>query len=145
MATAANLTSPWLFPGYRPGQPLTHDYLMQQLRGAGLPLRSAKNGALRHLVLAMSSAIAAQTLGYSTTAAEQHAKHSGATWSAYPTAHQSLNTHHGDAPTWRKHRHHSHVSEHQQRLSPQHPQVDAAGDHFGSLDVSHRNVTQRHQ
>lgn len=79
MATAANLTSPWLFPGYRPGQPLTHDYLMQQLRGAGLPLRSAKNGALRHLVLAMPPATAAQTLDYSTTAAEQHAKHSGAT------------------------------------------------------------------
>lgn len=89
MATAANATSPWLFPGYRPGQPLTHDYLMQQLRGAGLPLRSAKNSALRHLVLAMPPAIAAQTLGYSTTVAEQHAKQSGAIWSAYPTAHQA--------------------------------------------------------
>lgn len=48
-------------------------------RRRGLPLRSAKNGALRHLVLAMPPATAAQTLDYSTTAAEQHAKHSGAT------------------------------------------------------------------
>jgi site-specific recombinase XerD len=50
MQTAANATSPWLFPGSRAGQPLTADRMNHQLRNLGIPLRQARNSALRQLV-----------------------------------------------------------------------------------------------
>lgn len=81
--TAANADSPWLFPGYRPGQPLHQSYLMTRLRDAGVPLLAARNSALRQLVLDMPPAVAAQALGYSSQVADAHARHAGATWSNY--------------------------------------------------------------
>jgi len=86
MNTAANSTSPWLFPGYRPGQPLTSDRVQIQLRAVGVSLRAARNSALRQLVMDMPPAVAAGALGYSTTVAEYHAHQAGATWSGYATA-----------------------------------------------------------
>jgi len=65
MQTAANPTSPWLFPGLRAGQPLTADRMNHQLRNLGIPLRQARNSALRQLVQDMPPAVAARTLGYS--------------------------------------------------------------------------------
>ena len=81
--TAANAGSPWLFPGYSPGQPLHPSHLMKQVRQAGVPLLGARNGALRQLVLDMPPAVAAQALGYSPQVAESHARNAGATWSTY--------------------------------------------------------------
>ena len=83
MATAANPESPWLFPGYRPGQPLNSSYLMRRLRDAGIHLLGARNSALRQLVLDMPPAVVAQALGYSPQVAENHARHDGATWATY--------------------------------------------------------------
>jgi hypothetical protein len=83
MATAANTTSAWLFPGVRPGQPITADWLMVQLRALGIPLLAARNSALRQLVTDMPAAVAAQALGYHPNTAERHAKDSGTTWSLY--------------------------------------------------------------
>ncbi|RKS77957.1 hypothetical protein CLV35_1662 [Motilibacter peucedani] len=81
--TAANTDSPWLFPGYRPGQPLHHSYLMTQIRDAGVHLLGARNSALRQLVLDMPPAVAAEALGYSPQVAEAHARDAGATWVTY--------------------------------------------------------------
>lgn len=83
VSTAANTDSPWLFPGYRPGQPLHQSYLMRRLRDAGVPLLAARNSALRQLVLDMPPAVAAQALGYSHQVAEAHARNAGATWTSY--------------------------------------------------------------
>ncbi len=65
MQTAANRTSPWLLPGLQAGQPLTADRMNHQLRHLGIPLRQARNSALRQLVQDMPPAVAARTLGYS--------------------------------------------------------------------------------
>lgn len=83
MNTAANRASPWLFPGYRPGQHLHPGHLMTQLRDSGIHLRGARNATLRTLVLTMPPPVAAQALGYSTQITEQHAKHAGHTWATY--------------------------------------------------------------
>lgn len=84
MNTATNPSSPWLFPGYRAGQPLTPNRAMIQLRGTGIPLKAARNSALRQLVLDMPAAVAAQALGYSPITTERHAAQSGTVWSSYP-------------------------------------------------------------
>ncbi len=81
--TAANADSPWLFPGYRPGQPLHASYLSRRVRDAGVPLLPGRNSALRQLVLDMPPAVAARSLGYSPTVAEAHARNAGATWASY--------------------------------------------------------------
>lgn len=83
VSTAANADSPWLFPGYRAGQPLHQSYLMTRLRDAGVPLLAARNSALRQLVLDMPPAVAAQALGYSAQVVEAHARNAGATWTTY--------------------------------------------------------------
>lgn len=86
--TAANADSPWLFPGYRPGQPLHASYLSRRVRDAGVPLLGGRNSALRQLVLDMPPAVAARALGYSPPVAEAHARNAGATWTNY-AAHRS--------------------------------------------------------
>jgi hypothetical protein len=90
--TAANTDSEWLFPGYRPGQPLHRSYLMSQIRGAGVHLLGGRNSALRQLVLDMPPAVAAQALGYSPQVAEAHARHAASTWASY-AAYRSSQTH----------------------------------------------------
>jgi hypothetical protein len=75
--TAANVDSPWLFPGYRPGQPSHRSYLMKLVRDSGVHLLGGRNSALRQLVLDMPPAIAAQALGYSPKIAEAHARNAG--------------------------------------------------------------------
>jgi integrase len=82
--TAANPDSPWLFPGTRPGQPLTANSMMIDLREAGIQLLGARNGALRTLTLDMPAAVAADVLGYSATVTEQHARLAGSPWMSYP-------------------------------------------------------------
>jgi hypothetical protein len=86
--TASGAASPWLFPGYRPGQPLHRSYLMTQIRDAGVHLLGGRNSALRQLVLDMPPAVAARALGYSPQVAEAHARNAGTTWVAY-AAHRS--------------------------------------------------------
>ena len=88
MQTAANPTSPWLFPGLRAGQPLTADRMNHQLRHLGIPLRQARNSALRQLVQDMPPAVAARTLGYSQNIAEHHAEQAAVFFNSYTTAHR---------------------------------------------------------
>lgn len=99
-STAANADSPWLFPGFRPGQPLTPSTLMTQLRTHGIDLQAARNGALRQLVLDMPHAVAARILGYSPAVTENHARHAATPWQSYPAADRSpeLSSRAGSAP-----------------------------------------------
>lgn len=83
MATAANTVSPWLFPGVRPGQPITANWLTIQLHNLGIRPRAARNSALRQLVMDMPPPVAAEALGYSPNTTERHAKDSGTIWSFY--------------------------------------------------------------
>ena len=89
MQTAANATSQWLFPGLRAGQPLTADRMNHQLRHLGIPLRQARNSALRQLVQDMPPAVAARTLGYSQNIAEHHADQAAVSFNSYAVVHRS--------------------------------------------------------
>jgi len=90
MQTAANPTSPWLFPGLRAGQPLTADRMNHQLRNLGIPLRQARNSALRQLVQDMPPAVAARTLGYSQHVTQHHAEQAAVFFNSYATVHRRI-------------------------------------------------------
>lgn len=84
--TAANHDNPWLFPGYRPGQPLHVSYVMKKVRDHGVDLLGGRNAAMRQLVLDMPPAVAATVLGYSPQVAERHAAQGGERWANYAAA-----------------------------------------------------------
>jgi len=88
MNTAANPTARWLFPGGRPGQPLTSGALLPSLRRLGIPATKARTAALRELVLQAPAPVIAQALGYSHTTTHKHLASAGGTWNQYPTLHQ---------------------------------------------------------
>lgn len=79
----ANRTSPWLFPGNRPGQHIHSTYLMNQLAKNGIHLLGTRLAAIRALVQEMPPAVAAQALGYTPECAEDHAIQAGAPWATY--------------------------------------------------------------
>lgn len=82
--TAAHRGDPrWLFPGARPGQPVSQRTLTTRLQDAGINLRAARNATLRALVLEVPAAIVADSLGYSYQIADKHRRNSGATFSNY--------------------------------------------------------------
>lgn len=83
MNTAANHSSPWLFPGYRPGQHLHPGHLTRKILDSGIHMLGARNATLRALVLAMPPPLVAHALGYNTSTTEQHAMQSGRTWATY--------------------------------------------------------------
>lgn len=87
--TAANKESAWLFPGYRPGQPLHRTYVMTKIRDHGIDLLGGRNAAMRQLVLDMPPAVAATVLGYSPQVTERHAAQAGERWSTYAAAKRS--------------------------------------------------------
>ena len=72
MNTAANPAARWLFPGGRPGQPLTPGALLPSLRHLGIPATQARTAAFRELVLQAPAPVIAQALGYSQGAAHKH-------------------------------------------------------------------------
>jgi hypothetical protein len=99
MMTASNQGSTWLFPGYRPGQPLHSSYLMRKLRDSGIHLLGARNAALRELVLEMPPPIVADALGYSAQVTEKHAEDAGRTWVTYASYRASRGSTGGEPDT----------------------------------------------
>lgn len=81
--TAANNASTWLFPGRRPGLPLTEGSLETKVRALGIVLRHAKAAALADLVTSCPPPIVARMLGYSDTTTNRHAQDAGTTWQRY--------------------------------------------------------------
>jgi hypothetical protein len=84
MNTAANPAARWLFPGGRPGQPLTPGALLPSLRHLGIPVTQARTAALRELILHAPAPVIAQALGYSQGAAHKHLADAAGTWNQYP-------------------------------------------------------------
>ncbi len=58
----AGADNPWLFPGYRPGEHLHPNTLMDRLRWLGMDLLGARNTALRELVTQVPPPVVAEML-----------------------------------------------------------------------------------
>lgn len=78
-------TNPWLFPGYRPGDHLHPNTIMDRLRELGIDLLGARNTALRELVSQVPAPIVAEMLGYSDQVTQRHASLAAVPWSRYRT------------------------------------------------------------
>ncbi|WP_259678222.1 hypothetical protein [Arthrobacter oryzae] len=86
MRTGSSSGSPWLFPGYRPGQHIHPNTLMMRLREIGIDLLGARNASLRGLVKEVPAPLVAEMLGYSYQVAQKHATAAAQPWSRYPRA-----------------------------------------------------------
>ena len=78
-----SVPSSWLFPGRRPGSPLTEDALGQRMHALGISPRQGRGTALFTLAADVPAAILAKTLGIHVKAAIQWQKISGGDWSTY--------------------------------------------------------------
>lgn len=78
--------SDWLFPGLHPGQPITYQAMLVQLRDVGLPMRTARTSALRQLVLQAPAPVVADALGFGShhTTTQRQRANAGGTWNRYP-------------------------------------------------------------
>jgi hypothetical protein len=76
-------TTPWLFPGGRPGQPLGDDRLGMRLKNIGLHPRQARSTALFTLAAEIPAAILARTLGIHIQVAVQWQRASAGDWMTY--------------------------------------------------------------
>lgn len=81
--TAANTTSPWLFPGRASGQPLHTTSLRDRLRNLGIPNLGNRSRAIRELLREAPPIIVAGMLGYSPTGSERIATEYGIAWPHY--------------------------------------------------------------
>ena len=81
--TAANPTSPWLFPGRSAGSHLRPSTLRARVMEMGMDILATRNAALRQLVLDCPPPVVADTLGYSYQAIDRHAIRAGSPWSSY--------------------------------------------------------------
>lgn len=86
MRTGSSSGSLWLFPGYRAGQHIHPNTLMERLREIGINLLGARNASLRALVTEVPAPIAAEMLGYSYQVTQKHAAATAEPWSRYATS-----------------------------------------------------------
>jgi len=76
-------TTPWLFPGGRPGQPIGDDRLGIRLKNIGLHPRQARSTALFTLAAEIPAAILARMLGIHIQVAVQWQRASAGDWMTY--------------------------------------------------------------
>jgi hypothetical protein len=76
-------TSPWLFPGGRPGRPISADQLTQRLRQLGIRSGQARSAALFQLATDLPAAILARMLGIHISVAAAWQRASAGDWTAY--------------------------------------------------------------
>ena len=74
---------PWLFPGYRPGEHLHPNTVMDRLRQLGIDLLGARNTALQELVSEVPTPVVAEMLGYSDQVVHRHAALASQPWAKY--------------------------------------------------------------
>jgi hypothetical protein len=72
-----------LFPGRRPGQPLSYVTLSQGLRDLGVPLRLARVAAIRQLALQAPAPVIAEALGFHHTTTHRQTIHAAGIWNRY--------------------------------------------------------------
>ena len=82
MATAANPTSPWLFPGRAPTQAVQAEQPAERLARLGIS-RVGRLAALNSLVAQVPGPVLGQLIGYSATIIAQHASAQGVDWASY--------------------------------------------------------------
>lgn len=75
--------SPWLFPGGRPGRPISTARLTHRLRELGIRPSQARSTALFQLATEIPAAILARTLGIHTDAAVTWQRLSAGDWTTY--------------------------------------------------------------
>jgi hypothetical protein len=75
--------NPWLFPGYRPGEHLHPNTVMDRLRQLGIDLLGARNTALQELVSEVPTPVVAEMLGYSDQVVHRHAALASQPWAKY--------------------------------------------------------------
>ena len=76
-------SSPWLFPGGQPGQPISGPRLTKRLDALGISPRQARSTALFQLAAEVPAAILTRTLGISTNVAVTWQRLSAGDWAAY--------------------------------------------------------------
>ena len=75
--------APWLFPGGRPGQPVTASHLGIRLQHHGVEARPGRAAALLDLASQMPAAVIHQLLGVSLGTATFWTSQTGSSWSGY--------------------------------------------------------------
>jgi hypothetical protein len=75
--------SPWLFPGGRPGQPLSAFRIAERLRQLGIQSNRARSAALFQLAADVPAAILARTLGIHISVAATWQRASAGDWLSY--------------------------------------------------------------
>ncbi|MET7301842.1 hypothetical protein [Embleya sp. NPDC005575] len=84
LATIGALTpSPWLFPGGRPGRPISTGQPTKRLNNLGIHPNRARNTALFQLATEIPAAILARTLGIHTDVAVAWQRLSAGDWATY--------------------------------------------------------------
>jgi len=76
-------TSPWLFPGGRPGRPINAAHLSQRLRRLGLRPSRDRSSALFHLATELPAALLARLLGIHISVAVAWQRASSGDWTNY--------------------------------------------------------------
>ncbi len=76
-------TSPWLFPGGQPGQPVSAFQLAGRLRQIGIHSGQARSAALFQLATELPAAVLARMLGIHITVAVQWQRASAGDWMSY--------------------------------------------------------------
>lgn len=83
LQTAAHRDSPWLFPGYVPGEHINALHLAEELRQHGAPPLAGRAGAWQQLVRELDPVILADAIGISPTTAMKHAERAGTSYQRY--------------------------------------------------------------
>jgi hypothetical protein len=81
--TGSPATSPWLFPGLLPGQPITPARLAGRLRALGIPVQAGRRAALTGLAAQLPAAVLADALGLQPGTAVRWMHDAGADWNRY--------------------------------------------------------------
>ena len=82
-ATGSPATTPWLFPGSLPGQPITASRLGQRLNILGIYAMAGRRAALTDLAAQLPAAVLADLLHLSPGAAVRWMHDAGADWTRY--------------------------------------------------------------
>ena len=81
--TGSPITSPWLFPGGMPGQPITASRLGERLRALGVRAMPGRRAALIDLAAQLPAAVLADSLNLSPGTAVRWMHQAGADWNRY--------------------------------------------------------------
>lgn len=81
--TGSPITSPWLFPGGMPGQPITPSQLGERLRALGIRALPGRRAALIDLAAQLPAAVLADCLNLSPGTAVRWMHQAGADWNRY--------------------------------------------------------------